>query len=145
MIEVKKASKCRRCNCCMSVNDVKEVSFWSEWNGTTVALCRECREAARMALTEPQKQPENVTDLFDRIKKAYYEACRLYYKQPEVIYMTPELFQKLKEDAEKRGFLAPPPPCPYIARIFGARIELIDAPGDLAFFGTLAVGKPIVE
>ena len=62
---------------------------------------------------------------------------------PEKIYMTPGLYQKFKADAEKRGFVEPP--YPHIARINGARIELIDVPGDLAFFGTLAVGKLIIE
>lgn len=144
MITVEKASKCRRCNCCMGVNDVKEINFWSEWNGTTVALCRECREAARMALTDERQEQEEITKTFDRIRKAQCEFHAEYGRMPETIYMTPGLCQKLKEDAEKRGFLAPPPPCPYIARIFGARIELIDAPGDIAFFGTLAVGKLII-
>ena len=127
----------------MGVNDVKEVIFWSEWNGTTVALCRECRADARRALTEPQKEPEDVTKLFDSVRRAHYDFCAEYDRTPEKIYMTPGLYQKIKADAEKRGFIEPP--FPHIARINGARIELIDEPGDIAFFGTLAVGKPIVE
>ena len=71
MIEVKKVSKCRRCNCCMGVNDVKEVIFWSEWNGTTVALCRECREDARRALEEPQKEQEAKQVIRKQCKKEY--------------------------------------------------------------------------
>ena len=143
MIEVKKAGKCRRCNCCMGVNDVKEVAFWSEWNGTTVALCRECREAARRALEDPPKEKEDVSKLFDSVRRAYYEFCAEYDRTPETIYMTPGLYQKIKADTEKRGFVEPP--FPHFARFYGAIIKLIDAPGDLAFFGTLAVGKQIVK
>lgn len=143
MIEVKKASKCRRCNCCMSVNDVKEVSFWSEWNGTTVALCRECREEACRALADPPKEQEDVMKLFDSSRRAQNEFCAEYDRYPETIYMTPGLYAKLKAEGEKKGFVEPP--FPHFTRFYGAIVKLIDAPGDLAFFGTLAVGKPIIE
>ena len=142
MIEVKKANHCRTCNCCHGNEDVKEITFWGLISGTTVALCRECREAARMALTDERQEQEEITKTFDQIRKAQCEFHAEYGRTPEKIYMTPGLYQKLKADAEKRGFVEPP--CPHIARINGARIELIDAPGDMAFFGTLAVGKPII-
>ena len=143
MIEVKKPNNCRLCNCCMGVNDVKEVSFWSKWNGTTVALCRNCRAAARIALEDPPKEQEDISKLIDSVRRAYYEFCAEYDRTPETIYMTPGLYQKIKADTENRGFVEPP--FPHLARFYGAIIKLIDAPGDLAFFGTLAVGKLNIE
>lgn len=143
MIEVEKASHCRMCNCCHSGEDVKEITFWGLISGTTVALCRECREAARIALKDPPKEQEDVTKLIDGVRRAYYEFCAEYDRTPEAVYMTPGLYQKLKADAEKHGFVEPH--FPHFARFCGARIETIDAPGDIAFFGTLAVGKPIIE
>lgn len=131
------------CNCCHGKNDVKEITFWSEYSGATVALCRECREAARRALEDPPKEPEDVTKLIDGVRRAYYEFCAEYDRTPETVYMTPGLYQKIKADAEKHGFVEPP--FPHFARFCGATIKVIDAPGDMAFFGTLAVGKLIIE
>lgn len=142
MIEIKKASNYRSCNCCNGKNDVKEITFWGEYNGLTVALCRECREAARRELADTQEEQEDVTKLFDSVRRAQYDFCAEYDRTPEKIYMTQGLYQKFKADAEKRGFVEPP--FPHVARIDGAIIELIDAPGDLAFYGTLAVGKLII-
>ena len=85
------------------------------------------------------KQETKATALFDRIKVAYHHFCAEYDRTPEKIYMTPALYEKLKAESEKQGFRELP--FPHIPRLYGAKIELFDAPGEIAFFGTLAVGE----
>ena len=79
--------------------------------------------------------------MLEKIRRAYLDFCAEYNRQPHVVYMSVGAYEKAKE--ESSVFIEPP--CPYVARCYGANIVRLDVPGDLVIFGTLAVGDIVID
>ena len=79
--------------------------------------------------------------MLEKIKKAYLDFCAEYDRQPHVVYMSMSAYEKAKDEAGR--YIEPP--CPYVARCYGARIVRLDVPGELVIFGTLAVGNVYID
>ena len=79
--------------------------------------------------------------VYESIRKAYEEFWAMYDREPEFIYMSESAYKKLKDECG----IYYEPPVPHTAKIFGATISLLDVPGDVAFFGVLAIGAPLIS
>lgn len=77
--------------------------------------------------------------MLEKIRRAYNDFCLEYDRQPKYVYMSESAFEKAKDEAGNNE-----PDCPYVARLFGATIMLIEAQEDIVFFGTLAIGKLLI-
>ena len=98
-------------------------------------------EKAEPHRKETAKRKKVKKMMYESIRKAYEEFWAMYDRQPEFIYMSESAYEKLKDETGSYY----EPPVPHTATIFGARISLLDVGDDVAIFGVLAVGAPVIS
>ena len=74
--------------------------------------------------------------MLEKIRNAYYKFLTEYDRRPNAVFMSESAYKKAKDEAGVFMEL----PDPFVASLYGAAINVIEVPGDVVFFGILAIG-----